>query len=73
MTFPTNSHKRAPWRAHLHEVIFEADTSAGKAFDILLIVSYQYPRRGRVTTLHNRFNSSTGITRVNPMADILST
>lgn len=27
------------WRAHLHEVIFEADTPAGKAFDILLIVA----------------------------------
>lgn len=27
-----------PWRARLHEVIFEADTPAGKAFDLLLIV-----------------------------------
>lgn len=27
-----------PWRARLHEVIFEADTPAGKAFDILLIL-----------------------------------
>ncbi|WP_432823346.1 ion transporter [Trichloromonas sp.] len=26
------------WRARMHEVIFEADTPAGKAFDVLLIV-----------------------------------
>jgi hypothetical protein len=31
------SHHR-PWRAVAHEVIFEADTYAGKLFDILLIV-----------------------------------
>jgi voltage-gated potassium channel len=30
---------RARWRTILHEVIFEADTAAGKGFDILLIVS----------------------------------
>jgi voltage-gated potassium channel len=30
---------RAHWRTVLHEVIFEADTPAGKAFDVLLIVS----------------------------------
>jgi voltage-gated potassium channel len=29
---------RSPWRASLHEVIFEADTPFGKAFDLLLIV-----------------------------------
>jgi voltage-gated potassium channel len=28
----------SPWRAKLHEVIFEADTPAGKTFDILLII-----------------------------------
>ena len=28
----------AGWRSKLHEVIFEADTPAGKAFDILLII-----------------------------------
>lgn len=27
------------WRAKLHEVIFEADTPAGKAFDIVLLVA----------------------------------
>jgi len=29
----------SPWRRRLHEVIFEADTAAGKLFDVLLIVS----------------------------------
>lgn len=28
----------APWRARLHEIIFEADTPAGRAFDVGLIV-----------------------------------
>jgi len=31
--------KRAPWRDTLHEIIFGAETPAGKWFDILLIVS----------------------------------
>jgi voltage-gated potassium channel len=30
---------RARWRQDLHTVIFEADTRAGKAFDVLLIIS----------------------------------
>ena len=29
----------APWRARLHEIIFEADTPAGRAFDLALIVT----------------------------------
>lgn len=29
----------SPWRNRLHEIIFEAETSAGRWFDILLIVS----------------------------------
>jgi voltage-gated potassium channel len=29
----------APWREKLHEIIFEADTPAGKAFDIFLLIS----------------------------------
>lgn len=33
-----NSLKRG-WQAKIHEIIFEADTPAGKAFDILLIIS----------------------------------
>ena len=32
-------HQRPHWQSVLHEVIFEADTPLGKAFDILLIVS----------------------------------
>ncbi len=28
----------SPWRARLHEVIFEADTPAGKTFDLVLII-----------------------------------
>ncbi|APG27525.1 ion transporter [Syntrophotalea acetylenivorans] len=31
--------RRNHWRMKLHEVIFEADTPAGKAFDVLLILS----------------------------------
>ena len=31
--------KVAPWRDHLHEIIFEADTPAGKAFDVALIIT----------------------------------
>jgi voltage-gated potassium channel len=27
------------WRAHLHEIIFEADTRAGRAFDVALIIA----------------------------------
>ncbi len=28
-----------PWRHRLHEVIFEADTAAGRWYDTMLIVS----------------------------------
>ena len=38
VTAPIRS-DRAPWRLKLHEIIFEADTVAGKGFDLLLIVS----------------------------------
>ncbi len=34
---PTKS--RSPWRLKVHEVIFEADTPAGKWFDVLLILA----------------------------------
>ncbi|MGB3183844.1 MAG: ion transporter [Cyclobacteriaceae bacterium] len=30
---------KQPWRKHLHEVIFEADTPAGKGFDIALLIA----------------------------------
>lgn len=39
MTDSPNHPSQSSWRANLHEVIFEADTPAGKAFDILLIAS----------------------------------
>ena len=29
----------APWRQKLHEIIFEADTTPGKAFDVILLVA----------------------------------
>ncbi|MHC4421456.1 MAG: ion transporter [Planctomycetota bacterium] len=29
----------APWRQRLHEIIFEADTPAGKAFDVALLIA----------------------------------
>ena len=32
-------HPLTGWRARLHEIIFEADTPAGKAFDEFLIAS----------------------------------
>ena len=28
----------APWKRRLHEIIFEADTQAGKSFDVALIL-----------------------------------
>ena len=30
---------RAPWRHRLHTIIFEADTPAGRTFDIVLILA----------------------------------
>lgn len=30
---------RAPWRERMHEVIFEADTAAGRAFDVALLLA----------------------------------
>lgn len=36
---PGNGRTPAVWRLRLHEIIFEADTPAGRAFDIALIVS----------------------------------
>lgn len=35
----TNGAPHAPWRARLHEITFEADTRAGKAFDVALILA----------------------------------
>lgn len=40
MTIPADRlTTRSPWRARLHEVIFEADTLAGRAFDVVLLVA----------------------------------
>ncbi|MGA0559957.1 ion transporter [Larkinella sp. VNQ87] len=39
MALSTPKKPTSPWRARLHEIIFEADTPAGKAFDIILIGS----------------------------------
>ncbi len=36
---PDPSDSFAPWRMTLHEVIFEADTRAGKAFDVALLIA----------------------------------
>jgi len=36
---PRGNRLPAPWRLRLHEIIFEADTPAGKLFDILLIIA----------------------------------
>jgi voltage-gated potassium channel len=33
-----NEHKASRWRCKIHEVIYEADTPAGKLFDIILIL-----------------------------------
>ena len=35
----SDDHKEQSWREHMHEIIFEADTRAGKLFDIILIGS----------------------------------
>jgi voltage-gated potassium channel len=37
MTDPSPSGSRTDWRNWIHEIIFEADTPAGKRFDVLLI------------------------------------
>ena len=36
---PKGDHKPSAWRLSLHEIIFEADTPAGKFFDIVLILT----------------------------------
>ena len=38
MSFGGESPARADWQARLHEIIFEADTPAGKAFDVGLLM-----------------------------------
>lgn len=36
---PIEKNKLKPWQLKLHEVIFEANTTAGKAFDIILLIA----------------------------------
>jgi voltage-gated potassium channel len=36
---PPSTPTFAPWRERLHEIIFEADTPAGKLFDVLLLIA----------------------------------
>ena len=47
------------WRVRLHEVIFEADTAAGRAFDVLLlwciVLSVLAVLLESVATVHERF------------------
>ena len=38
MADPQTPPRLAPWRERLHEIIFEADTPAGKAFDVVLLI-----------------------------------
>jgi voltage-gated potassium channel len=38
-TVPAVSRRRPRWRARLHEVIFESDTAAGRAFDLALLIA----------------------------------
>ena len=39
MAEPSAKPVLAPWQARLHEIIFEADTPSGKAFDVALLVA----------------------------------
>ena len=39
MNDPKPESTRANWRLILHEIIFEADTAAGKLFDVALIIA----------------------------------
>lgn len=39
MSEKQHSYKLAPWQHRLHEIIFEADTPAGRVFDIALLVA----------------------------------
>ncbi|MCF4100944.1 ion transporter [Gillisia sp. M10.2A] len=38
MNKPDKTYSKAPWRAKLYEVIYEADTPMGKLFDIVLLI-----------------------------------
>ena len=38
-TPPAGHRQLSPWQHRMHEIIFEADTRAGKAFDVALLVA----------------------------------
>ena len=35
----SENHKKPSWKHRLHEVIYEADTPAGKLFDVILLIA----------------------------------
>ena len=59
MTNPPPNSFMAPWRRRVHEIVFEADTAAGKLFDVFLItaivISVTVVMLDSVTTIHDRY------------------
>jgi len=59
MTDPPPISFMAPWRRRVHEIVFEADTAAGKLFDVFLItaivISVTVVMLDSVTTIHDRY------------------
>ncbi len=59
MTNPPPISFMAPWRRRVHEIVFEADTVAGKLFDVFLItsivISVTAVMLDSVTSIHNRY------------------
>ncbi|MHC4398369.1 MAG: ion transporter [Planctomycetota bacterium] len=56
---PAAERRLAPWRHRMHEVIFEADTPAGKAFDVallaLIVLSVIVVMLDSVAWIHSRY------------------
>jgi len=59
MTNHPSAMAMAPWRRRVHEIVFEADTIAGKLFDLSLIaaiiISVMAVMFDSVTSIHNRY------------------
>ena len=59
MTDPPPISFMAPWRRRVHEIVFEADTAAGKLFDVFLItaivISVTVVMLDSVTSIHDRY------------------
>jgi len=59
MTVTRDQPLHPPWRARLHEVLFEADTAAGRAFDVLLlwciVISVVVVLLESVASVHGRY------------------